>query len=59
MSGAIAVTDGSGATLATAPGSDLFGAGLELVAPIPSYDPTSGANIAVITFAVVRFHPTG
>ena len=52
----LAVTDGTGASLAAT--GDLFGAGLQITdgaatGGIGAYDPTSGRNIAVITYDLV------
>jgi uncharacterized repeat protein (TIGR01451 family) len=52
----LAITDGTGASLAAT--GDLFGAGLQITdgaatGGIGAYDPTSGRNIAVITYDLV------
>ncbi len=56
----LTITDGTGAPLAfTSIGGGLFdpAGGIELDDPLPAFDPTSGTNIAIVTFDVVLDGP--
>ncbi len=47
----LSVTDGAGTDLSTS--GDLFGAGLQIGAPINGYDPDSGLNVVLLTYSLL------